>query len=353
MRSPDAGDGLPVPREGGPAHGAQLPLRVRDQWRHSGTGSFQIVFVSQAAPCTCMRFDASSPTLQGRFSFVGAQPALEVIAKGTTVEVHDHTQREGGASTSQSDDPLEVPIRLSRGWRPVADPGLPRVFTGGWVGYCGYDTVRYVYSGERMLLSHCVADCLLQWLSTRAAVCMAASAGLPPNQPSRPCPPGKLPFDAAPADDRGLPDMHLARYDDVVVFDHATKLAYVIAWVHLDAYGSVEEAFLAGRRRLERLTRKLSSVPALPQRQGVDMDGGNGVWPPVPRRACRVLLCALGMRPPSHPTAPLALRGAGVAVAVAAAGAPGALQHEPRRVPGGGGGDQGAHPGWRHLPAGV
>ena len=36
----------------------------------------------------------------------------------------------------------------------------------------------------------------------------------------------------------------------MVVFDHATKLAYVVAWVHLDEYGSVEEAYLAGKRHL-------------------------------------------------------------------------------------------------------
>ncbi len=52
---------------------------------------------------------------------------------------------------------------------------------------------------------------------------------------------GKLPFSRAPRDDRGLPDMHLALYDDVVVFDHATKLAYVIAWVHVDDHASVEQ----------------------------------------------------------------------------------------------------------------
>ena len=52
---------------------------------------------------------------------------------------------------------------------------------------------------------------------------------------------GKLPFAKAPPDDRGLPDMHLALYDDVVVFDHATKLAYVIAWVHLDRHSSLDE----------------------------------------------------------------------------------------------------------------
>ena len=30
---------------------------------------------------------------QGRFSFVGAQPALEVIARGETVTVLDHTNQ--------------------------------------------------------------------------------------------------------------------------------------------------------------------------------------------------------------------------------------------------------------------
>ena len=30
---------------------------------------------------------------------------------------------------------------------------------------------------------------------------------------------GKLPFSSAPVDDRGLADMHLALYNDVVVFD--------------------------------------------------------------------------------------------------------------------------------------
>lgn len=65
---------------------------------------------------------------------------------------------------------------MTRNWRPAAVEGVPPVFTGGWVGYAGYDTVRYVYSG-------------------------------------------KLPFSAAPPDDRSLPDMHLALYNDVVVFD--------------------------------------------------------------------------------------------------------------------------------------
>ena len=39
-------------------------------------------------------------------------------------------------------------MQLSRNWRPAAVAGLPEVFTGGWVGYAGYDTVRYVYASE-------------------------------------------------------------------------------------------------------------------------------------------------------------------------------------------------------------
>jgi hypothetical protein len=59
----------------------------------------------------------------------------------------------------------QVAVQLSRNWRPAHVESLPSVFTGGWVGYAGYDTVRYVYSGEcprpgcehRMVLAD---DCL-------------------------------------------------------------------------------------------------------------------------------------------------------------------------------------------------
>lgn len=35
----------------------------------------------------------------------------------------------------------------------------------------------------------------------------------------------KVPFSSAPHDDRGLPDIHLGLYNDVMVFDHVTKVS--------------------------------------------------------------------------------------------------------------------------------
>lgn len=78
---------------------------------------------------------------------------------------------------------------------------------------------------------------------------------------------GKLPFESAPINDRNLPDMHLALYTEAVVFDHATKLAYVVSWVKIDEYESIEEAYHSARRRLSTLSSKISveNAPNLSQ----------------------------------------------------------------------------------------
>lgn len=153
----------------------------------------------------------------GRYSFVGAQPSVEIIAKDQHVIIDDREL--GTAEEFDADDPLETAVQLSSGWRIAQDPALPQVFTGGWVGYCGYDTVRYVYSG-------------------------------------------KLPFQHAPTDDRQLPDMHLALYNTVLVFDQATKLAYIITWVHTDKHDSLEAAYQHGRQQLASVARKVCNENA-------------------------------------------------------------------------------------------
>lgn len=153
-------------------------------------------------------------TQQGRYSYVGAQPSVEIIARGTEVRIEDRDR--GTTSHETSEDPISIPADMSAAWQIADDEGLPKVFTGGWVGYSGYDTVRYVYSG-------------------------------------------KLPFSHAPTDDRELPDMHMALYNTVIVFDQATKLAYVITWVHLDRHASLEEAYQHGQQQLQKTSRKIEN----------------------------------------------------------------------------------------------
>lgn len=99
---------------------------------------------------------------------------------------------------------------MSRQWRPAPADGLPEVFSGGWVGFTGYDTVRYTY-------------------------------------------PSKIPFAGAPTDDRGLLDMHLALYKDMAIFDSATKLIYLVSWVQISEGADVAHLFSTACTRVSLL----------------------------------------------------------------------------------------------------
>ena len=105
----------------------------------------------------------------GRWSFLGSRPSFEVIARGPELELRDRVR--GTTERRPCDDPLRAMPGLTAEVAPgrwVDAPGLPP-FAGGWVGYAGYDTVRY-----------------------------AEPAALGPG----------------PADDRGLPDLHFQLYRD-------------------------------------------------------------------------------------------------------------------------------------------
>ncbi|KAM0941444.1 putative anthranilate synthase [Dioscorea sansibarensis] len=158
---------------------------------------------------------ASRGTNVGRYSVVGAQPAMEIVAKENTVVIMDH--EEGKMSEEFVEDPMQVPRRIMEGWSPQIIDNLPDAFCGGWVGYFSYDTMRYV---EKK----------------------------------------KLPFSSAPVDDRNLPDVHLGLYNDVVVFDHVEKKAYVIHWVRLSQYSSIEEAYVDGRNQLDKFLSRVHNV---------------------------------------------------------------------------------------------
>jgi anthranilate synthase component I len=167
-------------------------------------------------------------TSVGRYSFIGAQPSMEVLARGHEVMVIDH--RGGGIHSSRETDPLEVPKRLTAAWRVVRVPSHPLRFTGGWVGYAGYDSVRYLEAE-------------------------------------------KLPFESAPPDDRDLPDMHFGLYRQVGVFDHVEKVLHAVSHVVLDEHPSVEAAYRHGHDELESFVDRLETHAAIPLPPGsVDLD---------------------------------------------------------------------------------
>lgn len=135
----------------------------------------------------------------GRYSLMGTRPTIEVIARESNVSVRDRRRHAAAAHIeSVESDPLLVPKRLTASVRLVmpddgaARASLPGSLVGGWIGFAGYDTVRYV-EGE------------------------------------------KLPWSAAPRDDRALPDMHLAFYPRVIVFDHAQTLVHIVELVEVGA----------------------------------------------------------------------------------------------------------------------
>ncbi|KAJ9175868.1 hypothetical protein P3X46_014376 [Hevea brasiliensis] len=201
-------------------HGNLVPL-------HSSIFSDQLTPVT-AYRCLVKEDDREAPSFLyesvepgfrvssvGRYSVIGAQPSIEIVAKENKVTIMDH--EEGSLTEEFVEDPMTIPRKISEGWKPQVIAELPETFCGGWVGYFSYDTVRYV---EKK----------------------------------------KLPFSSAPKDDRNLADIHLGLYDDVIVFDHVEKKVHVIHWVRMERHSSVEDAYSDGIKRLEKLLARLQDI---------------------------------------------------------------------------------------------
>ncbi len=76
----------------------------------------------------------------GRYSFIGASPAMVVEARGRELQLKSRHENRRWTTTT---DPLRELQSLLNRYRSVPVPGLPR-FSGGFVGYTGYDTVRFL-----------------------------------------------------------------------------------------------------------------------------------------------------------------------------------------------------------------
>ncbi len=171
-----------------------------------------------AGRCACLFESVVGGEKVGRYSFLATEPFFEIEAYGDRVTTNAYSGVSAGGEPTlvtrqrQCANPLEEVRREVEAVRAVHLPELPP-FCGGAVGYAGYDTVRYF---EHL-----------------------------PN---------------APPDDRHVPDLAFAFYDQMVVFDHVSKTIVVVVMARLDRHqGDAPAAYADACRRVDRLVEQLST----------------------------------------------------------------------------------------------
>ncbi|HEY7090010.1 MAG TPA: anthranilate synthase component I [Tepidisphaeraceae bacterium] len=148
----------------------------------------------------------------GRYSFIATGPAsIYFVLQGKAAIVTPPFPPKEFVST----DPLADLEKLRSKLKYHQDKNLP-AFTGGLVGYAGYDTIRY-YEGE------------------------------------------KLP--SPPKDDRHLPDLLFGVYNELVIFDHVDKTIKVVANAIVTPESSPEVAYRDACHRVDELVHRLSQPP--------------------------------------------------------------------------------------------
>ncbi len=143
----------------------------------------------------------------GRYSFLAMDPQVTVASSGQRVTL----TADGKSETFESENPLqEIRTRIEQ-YKVATFPDMPP-FTGGAVGYAGYDVVRYV---EDL-----------------------------PN---------------APPNDRDLPDMSFAFYDRMLVFDHITKTITVVALAWTKKHDTLDHAYRDANARIDEMIERLNN----------------------------------------------------------------------------------------------
>jgi len=174
-----------------------------------------------AGRCACLFESVVGGEKVGRYSFLATEPFFEIEAYGNRVTTNSYSGTSAGGVPTlvtrqfECDNPIDELRRRVEAFREARVPGLPP-FCSGAVGYAGYDTVRY--------FEH-------------------------------------LPD--APPDDRQVPDLAFAFYDQMVVFDNVSKTIIVVAMARLDRPDvDPAAAYEDACRRVDRLVDQLSSGPS-------------------------------------------------------------------------------------------
>ncbi len=154
-------------------------------------------------------------TQWGKYSFIGINPLMEVVIDRGHAEV----KKDGKTKTEQITDPVSF---LSEILKDYTSPKLRNVpnLTGGFVGYFGYDTVRYT---ETKLTN-------------------------------------------VPEDDTKMPDCHLFLYDELVAYDHLNSKVILIKNIRAD--GDIEKQYADAQKRFEKLEDKINSYFERPHSPG-------------------------------------------------------------------------------------
>src|SRR6201995_1561620 len=142
----------------------------------------------------------------GRYSFLGRDPRIYFEARGRHIVIEENGQRREFESPV---DPLAELQKLMAGFRAVDLPGLPP-FSGGAVGYIGYDAVRF----------------------------FEPTVGEPP------------------PDQLGLPEMGFIVTDTFLVFDHRFRRLKVFANAFVEGT-KIDEAYDIAAQKIRRIVGNL------------------------------------------------------------------------------------------------
>jgi len=156
----------------------------------------------------------------GRYSIIGLPCRTVLRVSGHEMTVTHESETLG---TTEAEDPLAAIEAFRKQFKvPDLDNELLR-FTGGLVGYFGYDTVRYIEPRLNKQLNQ---------------------------------------------DDLNVPDILLMVSDEVVVFDNLKNRLYVV--VHVDP--DVEGAYDQGQKRLDEIIYRLRTQPILQPKNNTACD---------------------------------------------------------------------------------
>lgn len=145
----------------------------------------------------------------GRYSFLGCNPSKIVISHHGKVSVEDGKGKEIEV-IDDNRDPLDVLKEMIDVCNPAIPQDLPPFF-GGAVGYLNYDSVRHFEDIPKTV-----------------------------------------------EDDLDLPEMVFMFVDTILIFDHLTHRVKIVANVHLDQEGTLEDLYDKAVERIESVITTLS-----------------------------------------------------------------------------------------------